>query len=562
MTRRSLPALFALVFIIGAASAREAPRAEKRAAPPSEQAGAALEARVDPIFARWSSSSPGCSVAASVGDMPALSNAYGMADLEHDVPNTPDTIFEAGSVAKQFTAAAVLLLATDGKLSLDDPARKYVPELPDYGQPLTIRQMLNHTSGLRDWGSVAAIAGWPRTSRAYTHDHVLDIISRQRSLNFPPGTRWSYSNSGYNLAAIIVSRVSGMPFADFTRQRIFQPIGMTRTSWRDDHRRIVKGRAVSYSDGPDGFRTLMPFEDVHGNGGLLTTVGDLLKWNANFASHAVGDAAFVAEQERPGRFDDGRSHDYGLGLVSARYKGVRQVAHSGSTAGYRAYLARYPDQRISVAVLCNVSSGDATQYANAVADVLLARWLQPSATPASAHALTAPEFDAVIGRYRNSQTGTVRDLVRNGSGVRVERGPVLHAVSPLRFVAPNGSAWQIDGGTGAARVTDAFGSVEQYERVTSTPPGAEQLKALAGVYASDEAEVAFTAVIEGGALVLRRRPATAITLTPLYADAFSSELGTVIFTREGSRVTSFKVVQDRVWDLRFTKVDSAVTTRD
>src|SRR5262249_52798644 len=155
---------------------------------------------------------------------------YGMADLERDVKITPDTIFEAGSVSKQFTAAAVLLLARDGKLSLDDPVRKYIPELPDYGVPLTIRHMLNHTSGLRDWGGIAGIAGWPRTSRVYTHAHVLDIVSRQRSLNFVPGTRWSYSNTGYNLSAILVSRVSGMSFADFTRRRIFEPLGMTSTS--------------------------------------------------------------------------------------------------------------------------------------------------------------------------------------------------------------------------------------------------------------------------------------------------------------------------------------------
>src|SRR5262249_21935167 len=147
--------------------------------------------------------------------------AYGSADLEHEVRNTPDTIFEAGSVSKQFTAAAVLLLARDRKLSLDDPVRKYVPELPDYGKPLTIRHLLTHTSGLRDWGSVAAIGGWPRTTRVHTHAHVLEIVSRQHALNFDPGDRFSYSNTGFNLAAIIVTRVSGTPFADFTRERIF-----------------------------------------------------------------------------------------------------------------------------------------------------------------------------------------------------------------------------------------------------------------------------------------------------------------------------------------------------
>ena len=191
-------------------------------------------------------------------------------------------------MSKQFTAAAVLLLAQDGKLSLDDPARKYVPELPDYGAPLTIRHMLQHTSGLRDWGEVAAIGGWPRTSRVHTHAHVLDILSRQKALNFPSGTQYSYSNSGYNLSAIIVSRVSGKPFAEFSQERIFRPLGMTRTSWRDDYTRIVKDRAVAYSPTANGFRQNMPFENVYGHSSLLTTVGDLLKWSANLSSRKVG----------------------------------------------------------------------------------------------------------------------------------------------------------------------------------------------------------------------------------------------------------------------------------
>jgi len=187
--------------------------------------------RVDKIFARYQrTDGPGCAVSASLDGASMLSAAYGMADLEHDVVLRADSIFEAGSVSKQFTAAAVLLLAQQGKLSIDDPVRKYIPELPDYGMALTVRHMLNHTSGLRDWGSVEGIAGWPRTTRAYTHAHVLDILSRQRALNYPPGAEYSYSNSGYNLAAILVERVAGKPFAEFTRDAIFTPLGMTSTS--------------------------------------------------------------------------------------------------------------------------------------------------------------------------------------------------------------------------------------------------------------------------------------------------------------------------------------------
>ena len=220
------------------------------------------EPQVDKIFAKWTDATPGCAVGVAVSGRPALTKAYGMADLEHDVKNTPDTIFEAGSVSKQFTAASVLLLAREGKLSLDDPARKHIPELPDTAAPVTIRHMLNHTSGLRDWGSVAGIAGWPRTTRVHTHAHVLEIVSRQRALNFTPGTRWSYSNSGYNLAAILVSRVGGMPFAEFTKARIFDPLGMKDSSWRDDWTRIVPRRAVAYGERRGRFVIDMPCDAV------------------------------------------------------------------------------------------------------------------------------------------------------------------------------------------------------------------------------------------------------------------------------------------------------------
>jgi CubicO group peptidase (beta-lactamase class C family) len=523
----------------------------------SAQNASTAEAKVDAIFAKWTATSPGCAVGVSVDGKTALAKAYGMADLERDVKNTADTIFEAGSVSKQFTAAAVLLLARDGKLSLDDPVRKYIPELPDYGHPLTIRHMLNHTSGLRDWGSVAGIGGWPRGSRAYTHAHVLDIVSRQRALNFTPGTRWSYSNTGFNLAAILVSRVSGMPFADFTRQRIFEPLGMKDTSWRDDHTRIVKRRALSYAEDRGGFRTQMPFENVHGNGGLLTTVRDLLTWNENFVTPKVGNRAFVDEQARAGLFNDGRAHGYALGLQVGDYKGLRQVAHGGSTAGYRAYLSRYPEANVSVALLCNAASVNPGQYANAVADVYLADRARAAAAPAPKHTLTAPETSALIGIYRNTQTGEPLHIVRADNGVRIERGAVLIAMSPSRLVTASGDVFELGNERGDARMTDSYGSVETYARVTPAKPTVEQLQSLAGTYTSDDAEVEMTVAVDGDAAILKRRPDTTIRLTPVYPDAFTSQLGTVIFRREGTRVSDFSVVQDRVWDMRFTRQAAA-----
>ena len=334
---------------------------------------AGSEKAVDNLFSRWTTTTPGCAVGVAMRGKPVLMKAYGMADLEHNVPNTPDTVFESGSVAKQFTAMAIMLLVQDGRLSLDDQVRKHIPELPDYGVPLTIRHMLTHTSGLRDWGSIASIAGAPRTTREYTHAHVLDIVSRQKSLNFPPGTQWSYSNTGFNLSAIIVDRVSGMSFAEFSKRRIFQPLGMTSTQWRDDHRRIVKGRAIAYSAASGAYEIEMPFENVHGNGGLLTTVGDLLKWNENFVTPVIGDPALLMQMQTVGKYNDGRDLDYGFGLYVRPLDGVRNVYHSGSTAGYRAHLNRFPESHTSVAVLCNASDGEATRAANDVSRVYLGK---------------------------------------------------------------------------------------------------------------------------------------------------------------------------------------------
>jgi CubicO group peptidase (beta-lactamase class C family) len=397
-------------------------------------------AAVDGIFAKWTTSTPGCAVGIAVGGKPVLLKAYGMADLERDVRNTPDTIFESGSVSKQFTAMAVQLLAGDGKLSLDDPVRKYVPELPDYGKPLTIRHMLSHTSGLRDWGSVEGIAGWPRTTREYTHAHVLDIVSRQKALNFDPGTRWSYSNTGFNLAAVIVSRVSNMTFAEFSKQRIFTPLGMTHTSWRDDHTRIVKNRAVAYSEANGEYHIEMPFENVHGNGGLMTTVGDLLIWNENFVNPRVGDPKLIAEMATVGKYNDGKPLDYGLGLYVNDYRGLKNVYHSGSTAGYRAHLNRFPEARTSVAVLCNGSNGDATRSANRVSDLFLGDRLKPAAParPAAAPAApmqpppTASQLAPLAGSYWSEEAETMLiAAVDQGALVLRRRPDTVIKLTPL-----------------------------------------------------------------------------------------------------------------------------------
>jgi CubicO group peptidase (beta-lactamase class C family) len=323
--------------LVVAACVAEAASAQLRPPPDSK-------AQVDRIFARFATrTTPGCAVGVGIGDNTVLKAAYGMADLERNVPNTPETVFEAGSVSKQFVAASLLLLVQSGKASLDDPARKYFPELPEYGSsPVTLRHMMTHTSGLRDWGGVAAMAGKPRSSTvAYTNRDVLEIAARQKALNYTPGDHYSYSNTGYNLLALLVGKVSGKSLAEFTKAEIFTPLQMTSSGWRDDFRRIVPNRAVAYEPTRDGFRMDMPFETAHGNGGLLTTVGDLLRWNLNFTHRRVGGGkAFTDAQVQRAKLNNGSTIMYAAGLMVNRWRGLQEVSHSGTTAGYNAWLAR------------------------------------------------------------------------------------------------------------------------------------------------------------------------------------------------------------------------------
>jgi CubicO group peptidase (beta-lactamase class C family) len=456
----------ALLFAVHAASAQTLPTD--------------INARLDGIFAAFNEgSTPGCAVAIGNGGRVVAQRAWGQANLEYGVPNTPATIFEAGSVAKQFTAAAVVLLALDGALSLDDDVRRYVPELPDYGWTITIRHLLNHTSGLRDWGSVAGISGWDRGERVHTHEHVLDIVSRQRALNYEPGREYSYTNTGYNLQAIIVERVSGMSFADFSRLHLFEPLGLRDTQWRDDFRRIVPNRATAYAERGGEFVLAMPFEHVHGNGGLLTTVADLVAWDENLETGRVGGDAFVRLMHEQGVLNDGTQISYAAGLQIGERNGMRQVSHTGATGGYRAFLGRYPDRQLAVAMLCNVATANPSTLGGAVVDVLMpapaavATSSAPQRRAQPTWAPSAAQLQSYAGEYYSPDAETTFTVVIEAGELVLHRRPAVRMVlRPLEadtFGGAGGTIRFIRDGTG--RVTQL--SVEQprvydlrFDRVT------------------------------------------------------------------------------------------------
>src|SRR5262245_1155164 len=312
---------------------------------------------IDRVFAAYDrADSPGCALAVFRNGAIAYERGYGVADVEHDVPIAPDTVFYVGSVSKQFTAFAAALAIQKGLMAADDSIRKYLPELPEYAQPITIRHLVHHTSGLRDFYTLLSIAG-RRQDELFDNAAVLRVAARQKNLNFPPGTDYLYSNTGYALLATIVGRAAGSTFGAFVDANIFKPLGMASSHVHDDESRIVKRRAYGYEPGANGgWRLDTPAGERVGAGGVFTTVRDLLKWDENFYDARVGGRALVDQVQSPASLSDGKPLRYAWGLEVGTYRGQRIVEHGGSLGGYRAHLIRFPAEHASVAALCNLGT--------------------------------------------------------------------------------------------------------------------------------------------------------------------------------------------------------------
>ncbi len=523
---------------------------------------AALAAKVDNVIAAVTPNSPALVPGCVVGvahDGQTVERAFGTADIELGVPLTPASILESGSVAKQFTAASIVLLAIDGKLGIDDPVRKYIPELPDYGAPLTIRNLLNHTSGIRDWGTVLELTGYGRGDRVVSQALALDVITHQRGIDFKPGAEYSYSNSGYTLLATIVERVSGQSLPTFTALHFFKPLGMTHSQWRDDYTRLVAGRAQAYSPSiGGGWKLDMPFMNVYGNGGLLTTVGDWLKWNAMLESRSMG-GALVDSLEHQGVLLNGNRIAYALGLTVGTYKGKREVAHSGSTAGYQTYLTRFPELKLSIAVLCNSSNANPTALARRFADAI-GGLLPPMVAPDTISVAVA-DLQKRVALWRSETTHmSAQTIVENGV-LRVAGGALLHPLRDGSFLAASGPVtWQFDigpdGKPARARRINPDGE-EHFVAESAWTPTAAELAAITGESHSDEAQASFNFAVDKGQAMLTQRPATRLLLKPIYRDHFGPLQGNgevIWFTRDAKGVATMHVGMSRMRDMPFTRV--------
>ena len=527
----------------------------------AQPAADTLERHADRVFEPFTAAgSPGCIVGVDRDGRPPLMKGYGLANLEYGIPLTGESISESGSVATQFTAAAVALLHLEGKLSLEDEARRHLPELPDFGAPVTIRQLLTHTSGMRDQWALLGLMGRGPGSEVHTMAEILDLASRQRELNFAPGSEYLYSNTGYVLAALIVQRVSGMPFARFTQERLFAPLGMTATQWRDDYRRVVPGRATAYDREPTGWVQDMPFTMVHGNGGLLTSVADLLRWNRALTDGLLGRAELTRLMETQQRLTDGRTIAYALGLSVGSWRpGVREVAHGGSTAGYRTYLARYPEAKASIAVFCNTATANPTTLAHRVMAAVLPRAAQERAAPTP---VGVPARALVTGTYRDPRTDDWLTIAAVGEYLRVV-GPSADSLRDEgggRFSTASGYRLAFEPAGARAerlRIEAGDGTVREMLAAPPVAAAAVSLGDFAGTYRSPELGSSLVVRVANGRLMARISPDDDVALTPAYTDGFrvGPSPSTVRFTRgSDGRVNGLRAFAGRARNVRFDRV--------
>ena len=551
--RRILSALAVVALAADSAAAQQLPSGSS-ASPDS------VRVAVNRVFAAWTATDgPGCAVAVARDGRLVHQNGYGMANLETGTPITPASVFHLASVSKQFTAASILMLARDGRLSLDDDIRTHLPELPDYGHRISIRHLLNHTSGLRDQWDLLRMARGRFEENRITEADVLEMATRQKALNFPPGAEYLYSNTGYTLAGIIVRRVSGKSLRDFAEERLFRPLGMTQTQFQDDYTRVITNRAAGYARRSTGrWHVSLPNYDTYGATSLFSTVGDLLRWQANMARPTVGDSAFFDEMRRLPTLTNGDTSAYGLGVIAERHRGAAVVSHGGADAGYRTWLGRFPEHGLDVVVLCNAASSNPGALARSVADVFLPASLAATPPPPlPPRVAVAPEvLRTLSGMYVNVRTGTVNFIGMRGDTLIAGRtsGAMLVPIGERRFRVGQQTEFEFmpDGTVREHTFGWPTRAPDVWRRVEEARPTAAALAAYAGTYHSEELGATYTVVVNDSTLVLKTRWADDVTIRPTYTDAFGGPF-LVNFTRTRGRVDGMTLSSGRVRRVSFVK---------
>lgn len=526
--------------------------------------------QVDALFEEWDEAdSPGCALAIVKDGAVVYARGYGSADLEHDVPITPDTVFRIASTSKQFTAACIHLLAQDRTLSLDDDVREWIPELSAAVGSASLRQLLHHTGGLRSYLTLMSLAGTP-VAGYYTEEEALAMLTRQQGVNFSPGERYEYSNTGFFLLSIVVERASGQRLREFADERLFKPLGMTDTHFHDDHTEVVPGRAMGYFELDEGYALDMTRLEMCGDGGLFTTVNDLTKWMANFRKPKIGGRKWLAALLKPGVLNDGEVLDYASGLVVDEWKGARQIYHGGAFVGFRAEMLHLPELGFGVVCLANVDQFEPTVLCEEIRDLLLGvapeqddwfeeeSWEVPASTDIPRASLKQwegvwSELGAAKARVLRI-TARRRSLNIRGGGIGMRFVPS----SEHEFVhARNGTRLEFsvpDGGDPQLRVFEK-GAEEPtlFERAAPFEP--DNLQAYAGAYWCEELAVLYRILWSEDGLLLSFRGSKLGELEAVLPQRFRGPLGATLWFKAGEDVPSgFKLDVSGVDGLQFVRL--------
>ncbi|AXT39908.1 class A beta-lactamase-related serine hydrolase [Alteromonas sp. BL110] len=565
--------VISFLLLIGLFACQPSSKPEKPLNSPSQQT-----IEFDRLFTQFDDiNKPGASVAVLQDGEIIFSKGYGSANLEYDIPVTPETMFHVASVSKQFTVFAILLLAEEGKLNFDDDIRQYIPEVPDFGHTITLRHLASHTSGMRDQWNLLRMAGW-RLDDVITTEHVLKIVARQKELNFEPGEEFLYSNTGFTLLAEVVARVSGKSFAQFTQERLFTPLNMSNSLFYDDHQKIVSNRAYSYERNGNGYKkSVLNYSNV-GATSLFTTAEDLLKWSANFSEPTVGSPAIVKQMNTLASLNNGETFGGAYGQFISHYKGTKYIQHSGGDAGFRSYLARFPKQNLAIAILNNGADARPWELAMQIADRLL-KQDNPPPQNAIANAflesispkqisdsieLDEETLNAYVGHYWHEPETYSREIYLKNGKLMYSRGK--DDVSELAPISENTfKMLNVEGeiyveftkSDGKNLMTVRVDNVDTYVSVAYTPVKITKtwLSQYAGSYFSPELSSTYHLSPENKQLKISHHRLSDHYIAPVKDDFFSSQVGDILFERDGhGEVNGFRISNGRVRNLYFRKL--------
>lgn len=515
-------------------------------------------AEVDEVFADWDAASPGASMAIIRDGQVEYAKGYGMANMEYAIPNVSNTVFRIGSTSKQFTAACIVLLAEQGKLKLADNLSNYFPEFPDYANDITVRHLLNHTSGVRDYLTLAYLTGYGDDD-FYTDEDVMKHLVNQQELNFSPGSEFLYSNSGYWLLGQVVKQVSGVSMAVYADEHIFKPLAMSNTHFHDNNSMIVVNRASGYRPVKDHYEISMTQLEMIGDGGIFTTVEDIAKWVDNFTTHKVGSQEFTNTMQTRGILTSGDTINYALGLNVTTYKGMDVIRHGGAFVGFRAELVRFPAEGVAVTVLANRSDGQPSQRANQIADVIFADILETDEKEVASEKETetyipsSEVLNAYVGSYWSDENMEYNNiLIKNDTLytgnyklIPVAEGEFVLEVAPEIKLSFNGDDLTLVVPGGAPQVYVAYVQTE-YDQA--------YLTMLSGNYYSEELQVYYKIEMKGEELMLFVNDKEISPLKSAKGDVFvNDDIGTFEFTRTRDMISGFTLAAGRVKNLKFSK---------